>query len=181
MTRFELSRAAAFATALVLCGALIASAQQPAAAPAAGTPAAPAAATAADTQKAVEAVRKDMRAARANIVAKNMELDAAGAAAFWPVYKQYEADYVKLGDEQLAIIKDYAAAWNASSLTDAKAKELIDRSIAVDDKIRALQTHYLGEMSKVLPAKTVARFYQVQNRLNALQTLSVAQEIPLVY
>lgn len=175
MTRFELSRAAALATALGLCGALIASAQQPAAAPA------PAAPTAADTQKAVDMVRKDMRAARADIVAKNMELDAAGAAAFWPVYKLYEADYTKLGDEQLAIVKDYAAAWNASSLTDAKAKELIDRSVAVDDKIRALQAHYLGEMSKVLPAKTVARFYQVQNRLNALQTLSVAQEIPLVY
>jgi hypothetical protein len=165
------------AVALLLCGAVIATAQQPAAAP--QQPAA--APGAADSQKLVEAMRKDVRAARADIVAKNMQLDATTAAAFWPVYKQYETDYVKLGDEQLAIIKDYAAAWNASSLTDAKAKDLLDRSMACDEKVRALQARYLGEMSKVLPAKTVARFYQVQNRLNALQTLTLSSEIPLVY
>ena len=35
-------------------------------------------------------------------------------------------------------------------------------------------------MMKVLPAKTVARFLQVDSRLNKLADLAVANEIPLV-
>jgi hypothetical protein len=36
-------------------------------------------------------------------------------------------------------------------------------------------------MSKALPAKTVARWLQVESRLNKLVELTVASEIPLVY
>jgi hypothetical protein len=36
-------------------------------------------------------------------------------------------------------------------------------------------------MLKVLPAKTVARFFQVDSRLNKLAELAVASDIPLVY
>jgi hypothetical protein len=36
-------------------------------------------------------------------------------------------------------------------------------------------------MLKVLPAKTVARFLQVENRLSKLIDLTIASEIPLVY
>ncbi len=163
---------AALAAALGLAGATMASAQAPG-------PASTAASD--DPQKLLEVLRKDLRAGKADIIAKTMEMDSTTAAAFWPVYKQYEAEVTKLGDEQTVIIRDYASAWNAKALTDATAKDLLARSMALDDKKSALQRKYLGEMLKVLPPKTVARFYQVQNRLNALVTLSLSQEIPLVY
>jgi hypothetical protein len=165
---------ASLVAGLVLAVAGLAAAQQPA-------PAAKGAQDPHADQKIIEALRKDVQAGKADIVAKTMELDATSAAAFWPVYKQYEAEIAKLGDEQTAILKDYAKAWNAKTLTDAVAKDLLTRSIALDDKKVALQKKYLDEMSKVLPAKTVARFYQVQNRLNAFVTLAFSQEIPLVY
>jgi len=39
---------------------------------------------------------------------------------------------------------------------------------------------YKGEFLKVLPAKTVARFLQVDSRLNVLLDLAAASQIPLV-
>ena len=36
-------------------------------------------------------------------------------------------------------------------------------------------------MLAALPAKTVARFFQVDSRLNKLVELTVASEIPLIY
>ncbi len=132
----------------------------------------------ADVDKAIDALRKDARAAKADILGKTMALDSTQAAAFWPVYKQYEAELQTLNNDRVGIIQDLAEHFD--TLNDAKAKGLIDRQIAFEEKRVALTKKYAGEMAKVLPAKTVARFLQVNGRLNKLADLAVANEIPLV-
>jgi len=86
----------------------------------------------ADIDKAVEAMRKDARAGKAEILGKTMALDSTQAAAFWPIYKQYEAEAKTLGDERLAIIQDLAEHFD--SLDDVKAKGLLERQVAYEDK-----------------------------------------------
>ncbi len=132
-----------------------------------------------DIQALVELMRKDVRAEKADIVAKTMELNAEEAAAFWPVYKRYEAESKMLGDERLAIINDYAES--LSDLTDEKAKDLVTRAVALEGKEHALKERYLKEFLGVLPARVVARFYQVENRINNLIDLELSGQIPLVY
>jgi hypothetical protein len=132
----------------------------------------------AEVDQAIDALRKDVRAGKADILGKTMALDSTQAAVFWPIYKQYEAEAQALGNERVAIIQDLAEHWN--SLDDAKAKGLLDRQMAFEEKRLALTKKYKDEMLKVLPAKTVARFLQVDSRLNKLVDLSVANEIPLV-
>ena len=133
----------------------------------------------ADMDKLVELMRKDVLADKADIIAKTMEFDASQSAAFWPVYKQYEAETKALGDERLAVIQDLAEHFE--SLNDEKAKGLLARSIAIEEKRVALQKKYMDEMIKVLPAKVVARFFQVDSRLNNLINLGVSSQIPLVH
>jgi hypothetical protein len=176
MLRKTMGAAAIAAVTMLFAG--IAAAQAPAAKPAA-KPAADPAQVRADIDKAVEAMRKDARAGKADILGKTMALDSAQAAVFWPLYKQYEAEARLLGDERVGIIQDLAEHFD--SLDDAKAKGLIERQVALEDKKLALQKKYKDEMLKVLPAKTVARFLQVDSRLNKLLELAVASEIPLVY
>ena len=72
-----------------------------------------------------------MRAEKSDIIAKTMKLDATQAAAFWPVYKAYEAEREALGDQRLAVIQDLAEHFD--TLNDAKAKGLLDRSFAIED------------------------------------------------
>jgi hypothetical protein len=160
--------------ALALAGPLVAAPQ--AAAPQA--PAATATPSAADIDKLVDLLRKDVRAEKADLIAKTMNLDAAQAAAFWPVYKLYETERTALGNEKLGIIQDYADHY--SEMNDAKAKGLITRSIALEEKTTALQKKYADEMMKVLPAKTVGRFFQVERRINMLLDLKLSSAIPLV-
>ena len=132
-----------------------------------------------DTEQLIELMRKDVRAEKADIVAKTMELNAEEAALFWPVYKQYEAEAKVLGDERLAIITDYAD--NIDTLTDEKARDLITRAIALEGKEHSLKERYLKEFLAVLPAKVVARFFQVEARINNLIDLELSTQIPLVY
>jgi hypothetical protein len=136
------------------------------------------AAKATDDDKLIELVRKDVRAEKADIIGKTMKFDAAQAAAFWPVYKAYEAERQALGNERLGVIQDLAEHFE--TLNDAKAKGLLDRSLAIEEKRVALEKRYAGEFLKVLPAKTVARFFQVESRLNNLINLELSSQIPLV-
>jgi Spy/CpxP family protein refolding chaperone len=133
----------------------------------------------AEIDQAIAALRKDVRAGKADILGKTMQLDATQAATFWPLYKQYQTEAQVLGDERVAIIQDLADHFD--SLDNAKAKALLDRQMALEGKKLALQMKYKDEMLKVLPAKTVARFFQVDSRLNKLVELTVASEIPLIY
>lgn len=133
----------------------------------------------AEIDKAIEAMRKDARAGKSDILGKTMELDAKQAAAFWPLYKAYEAELQTVNNERLAIIQDLAEHFD--TLDDAKAKGLLDRQLAYEDKKLALMKKTKDEMLKALPAKTVARFFQIDSRLNALAGLTIASEIPLVY
>jgi hypothetical protein len=165
---------AAAIAAVTMLSAGLAAAQAPAAKPAADP-----AKVRAEIDKAVEAMRTDARAAKADILGKTMALDSKQAASFWPLYKQYEAEAKTLGDERLAIIQDLAEHFD--SLDEAKTKGLIERQVVLEDKKLALTKKYKDEMLKVLPAKTVARFLQVDSRLNKLVELTVASEIPLVY
>jgi hypothetical protein len=133
----------------------------------------------AEIDKAIETMRKDARAGKSDILGKTMELDSTQAAAFWPVYKQYEAELQTVNNDRLAIIQDLAEHFDA--LDDVKAKALLDRQIVYEEKKLALAKKYKDAMLKVLPAKTVARFFQVDSRLNKLAELAIASDIPLVY
>jgi hypothetical protein len=172
MKKTILCAAAAVAALVLFAGPLAA---QTAAAKAPADPAE----VRAEIDKAIETMRKDARAGKADILGKTMELDSTQAAAFWPIYKQYEAELQTVNNDRLAIIQDFAEHFD--SLDDAKAKALLDRQMAYEEKKLALAKKYKDEMLKVLPAKTVARFFQIDSRLNKLAELAVASDIPLVY
>lgn len=132
-----------------------------------------------DLEAMIELMRKDVRAEKADIVAKTMELDAEDASLFWPIYKEYEAEGRVLGDERLAIITDYAKDFE--NLSDAKARDLLTRALALESREHALKERYMKEFLAVLPARTVARFFQIDNRINTLIDLELSAQIPLVY
>jgi hypothetical protein len=132
----------------------------------------------ADIDQALEQVRKDARTDVNALIGASMGFTSDEAAKFWPLYKNYEAKRKTLNDERFAIIKDYAT--NYQAMSDAKAGELVQRSLALEDKLTAAKREFLAELQKALSAKTVARFYQVNNRIDMLVNLMIAEEVPLV-
>src|SRR6476620_5798397 len=80
----------------------------------------------------VKLVRTDVQAQKSQIIGAALELDATQAAAFWPVYKKYEGELAAIGDKRYAGIKDYAASYG--KLTDAKATELVDGALGLEEQ-----------------------------------------------
>ena len=125
----------------------------------------------------VKLVRSDVQNQKSQVIGAALALSASEGAAFWPVYKQYEAELTKIAEERFAGIKDYAA--NYATLTPAKATELTDRALALEEKRLALVKRALGQIRTVLPPAKAARWYQVEMALNKAVDLRLAAEIPL--
>jgi hypothetical protein len=151
--------------------------EKKAAAPAkpATTPAKPAAAPADNMQILRDKVAADKKV----VVAAAMELTEAEAKAFWPVYEQYQKDLHKINDGIATLISGYAKEYNANSLTDEKAKQLVDRYIALEEQEVKLKKSVMPKLSKALPGRKVARYMQLENKVRALVKYELAAEIPL--
>ena len=126
----------------------------------------------------VQSARADIHAARTKLVAANLPLTEEEGAKFWPLYNQYRGDVSKLNDRSLALIKDCAASYD--SMSDEKASDLLKQQMAIDEDRLKLKKSYLGKFEKVLPQKKVARYYQIERKLDASVQYEAAKNIPLV-
>ncbi len=130
------------------------------------------------SEQDVNLLRQDLRSKKKQLIAANLTLTDAESTKFWPVYDQFSAEMTKLGDQKLALIKEYAQ--NFGSLTDAQALSLINRSLALDEAFSQLRIKYVPIVNKVLPGTKTATFFQMERRVGTLIDLQVASQIPLV-
>ena len=142
--------------------------------------AAPQARAADSPQSNMDAVREAMRADKKAIVAANLQLTDAEAKAFWPVYDKYEKDLLTANNKLYQVVEEYALAYKKSKLTDAKGLDLIYRYFAAEEARTKVRISYLKSFSGVLPGLKVARFYQIENKLDAVVRYEMAEQIPLV-
>jgi len=76
-----------------------------------------------DLDSAIEALRSDIRGDKAAIISEAMQFSDKDSAAFWPIYKPYEADLKKLNDDRVQVIKAYSDNFN--NISDTQAKDLV--------------------------------------------------------
>lgn len=112
------------------------------------------------------------------LVASNMQLTEKEAKAFWPVYERYQNELFLLRARSLNMIGNYAN--NYETMTNAMAKKLLDEFMAIENVRIKLASTYLPQFRKVLPDKKVARYYQIENKINAALYYELAAQIPLV-
>jgi len=126
----------------------------------------------------IQLLRSDVQSGKNDIIAATMQFTDAESTAFWPIYRDYARDQQVIGDERLALVKDYAT--NYETMDDNKAKDMVQRMINIDDKTLNLREDYWPKFMKALGAKRAAKFYQVDNRLSLIITLQLTSAIPLI-
>ena len=114
------------------------------------------------------------------LVAKNMDLTESEAQGFWPVYEQYQQELANFNQRIGKLIESYAEAYRTNSMTDEKAKKLIDEFVSIEKGEAAVKAFYVPKLNQVLPPKKVARYLQIENKIRAALKYELAGEIPLV-
>jgi|SRR5208337_2073462 len=130
------------------------------------------------TDTDIQLLRSDVQAGKNQIIADTMQFTGAESLAFWPVYRDYAHDQQEIGDDRVQLIKDYAQ--NFDSMDDAKARDMVQRMINIEDRTLNLREDYWPRFMKALGAKRAAKFYQVDNRLTLIVNLQLTAEIPLI-
>ena len=128
----------------------------------------------------MQILRDKIRADKTLVVAANMELTESEAKGFWPIYDQYQKDLQKLNQRIANLIESYADDYRKKSLTDDKAKKLIDEALAIDLAEANLKSGYAPKLSKVLPVRKVVRYLQIENKIRAVVKYDIASGVPLV-
>ncbi len=124
----------------------------------------------------IQLLRTDIRSQKKQLIAANLSLTATEATKFWPIYDQYQAEYTKIGDAKLALIKEYAQ--NLDTATDEQALDYLKRSEEISESVIQLRQRYVPLVNRVLPGKKTATFFQLERRIEMLLDVEVASLLP---
>ena len=133
----------------------------------------------ADLEPAIAELRQEIGKDRREIVKANMLLTQSEAVTFWPLYDQYRDARNALADRKVRLITDFAA--RRDSMSEEEAQRLTKEFLAIEKKKVAIKESHVAKMSTVLSARTVARFFQIDQKLDAAVDLALAARIPLMH
>ena len=124
----------------------------------------------------IAVVRANMQADRTTLITAGMNFNEKDGAAFWPIYKQYQYERSRLDDDRVAVIKEYTQKY--PNLTDAQAQAMAEKMLDCDSRLAQLKKKYYKKFSKVLPALTVAKFFQLERRVDLMMDMQVESSLP---
>jgi hypothetical protein len=132
-----------------------------------------------DFAPAIAELRQEAGQDRRDIVRANMLLTETESARFWPLYDEYRAERQKIGDRRVRLITDFLAQKN--SMTEDQARDLANEDFAILKDTSELKTKWYKKMTKELSERTVARFFHIDEKLDAAADIALAANIPLIH
>lgn len=140
--------------------------------------AAPPASQGAASEATNEVLLSTLRANRKAFVAVNLQLTDAQAKEFWPLYDRYAQEIGAIGDRVAGLVQEYEKSY--ADLSNEKALELITGYLDAEAERAKVRRGYLDQFAKILPGRTVARFFQLENKIDAVLRYDLARTIPVV-
>jgi hypothetical protein len=129
-------------------------------------------------QAYAELLRSDVRTQKVAILTQMMNFTEAEDTAFWPIYREYDAELSKLGDERVALIQEYAKGF--LQMDDPLADKLALRALDLEARRHAVKAKYYERVKKALSPRAAMRFLQVEQQLLLLIDLQISASLPVV-
>ena len=129
-------------------------------------------------QRQINISRKLINDKRNTAIAYNMKFTQEEKEKFWPLYREYRDAMAKVGDKRMAVIVEYAE--HLETMSETKARELLDRSFAVQKETLKVRQKYAGKFRRILPATKVVRLMQIEHRMDTQVDMKIAEGVPLM-
>jgi len=131
----------------------------------------------AQTATNIELTRAHIQKARQTIIADSMALTEAESLGFWPAYRDYRVDMARLGDRLVKVIAEFVSS--EAKPNDEQATRLLDEYLDIKAKEVAVKQKHVRVFRKLLPPAKVSKFFQLENKLDAIVNYELAATIPL--
>lgn len=126
----------------------------------------------------IEIARDVLNTEKKAAVAGAMQLSDTESASFWELYNKYNLEANKVHNQRIALIKDFAN--NYENLSDEKADEIWNGVISYQQQLLKLKKSYYKKFKKIISPGDAARYFQIENKIEALINANLAAEIPLI-
>jgi hypothetical protein len=124
-----------------------------------------------------ELLRSDIRAQKVAILTQLMEFADGEDKAFWSIYREYDLEMAKLGDERTALIVEYRDHY--AKMTDAIADKLATSALDLENRRRATLAKCYDRVKTALPPRKALRFLQIEHQLQLLIDLQISALLPI--
>jgi len=131
-----------------------------------------------EDDRAVQLTRSAIQAERQAVLATNLELSEKEKAIFWPLYEEYRNALESAINTRVDLLNQYFSSYE--TLTDQEATALLEKHLAWEKEVLKVRNTYAKKMNKALSGKTVARFFQIENKMDIIVEYELAGEIPLI-
>jgi hypothetical protein len=126
----------------------------------------------------IEILKSDINTQRRTLITAAMDFTEGEAQKFWPIYKEYEAEYDKLMDKEIQLLKDYAESY--ADMGDEVANQIAKKSFEIEKEQLVMSEKYFKKYSKELGARRAVKLQMVLNRLELMLSLQKASSIPVL-
>jgi hypothetical protein len=133
----------------------------------------------ADLEPGIQMLRSEVGQDRRDVVKAAMLLTESESKTFWPIYDEYRAEQAKVNDRKVRLITDFIAQRN--TMSEDQAEKLMKEALSIEEKRTEVKEDYVKKMGKVLSARTTARFFQIDGKLDAVVDAALAGRIPLIH
>jgi hypothetical protein len=130
------------------------------------------------TDDYLEVSRSVLKTEKKAAISEVMELTEAESEVFWNLYNEYNDKLYVIQNKRISAIKEFAA--NFDNLTDEKTDEIWNLVLDFKSESVKLERQYYKKFKKVLPMGKVAKYFQAENKIEALITANLAIEIPMI-
>ena len=134
-------------------------------------------ALAAQESALIELLRVQIKTDRQAVVDANMDLSETQAEKFWPVYKEYVDRRDSLVDRRVTLLIEFRD--NRMGMTAQQARQTLTDALQLHEDIVKLQKKYVRDFQNALGPRAALRFYQIENKLNAVINFELASVVPL--
>ncbi len=132
----------------------------------------------AQTDSSIAQTRERLRGMFEQKVRAKLPLSQNEAQVFWPLFREYREDTAWVGERAAELFEDFVESY--STLDDSRAAALLRDWMALQQQRLDVRTRWVDRFLAALPAKTVTRFFQLENQFDTLVQAELAKGIPLV-
>ena len=126
----------------------------------------------------MEILREKVSADKKLFIAANMDLAESEARDFWPLYEAHQKDLESLTDRLHRLMEEYAREYE--TISENSARRLLEDYILIERDRQKYREYYLSKFRQILPDKKVVRYYQLENKIQAVADYDLAARIPLI-
>ena len=132
------------------------------------------------TDENLARARTMIQEGRKEIIREDLHMTVVEEAAFWPLYAKYRAQLMPIQDRYVALTSNYIRQYESGILTDKYAEEMLQDYFNIQSDLLTTRRKYIRKFKKILPMLKVARFYQLENKMNADIDAELAFLVPLI-